>query len=142
MLDGGARLGAEVALQHARDVAAVGPERLLEPRAQFGHDGLGRLAEARLHLARGVLEVLPQHLDRRAGLLAVEHPGADLDRVRDHPRRILTAIDPRPHELGGDRVVDDQALDDHAPEQGGDARLAEWGGCGFHDGESQARRRC
>ena len=126
VLDGGAGLGAEVALQHARDVPAVGPEGLLELRVQLGDHGLG-----------GLLEVLAQDLDRRAGLLAVEDAGADLDRVGDHALGALAGVRPRAHELGGERVVDDEVLDDHPPEQGGDAGMAKRRG-GFHR-PSQAR---
>ena len=126
------RLGAEVALEHARDVPAVGPEGLLELRLELGHDRLGGLAEALLDLARRVLEVLLEDLDGGAGVLAVEHPGADLDRVGDHPLRVLARVDPRPHELGRDGVVDHQVLDDHPPQQSGHARVAQGCGCGFH----------
>ena len=95
-------------------------------------------AEALLDLARRVLEVLLEHLDGGAGVLAVEHPGADLDRVGDHPLRVLARVDPRPHELGRDGVVDHQVLDDHPPEQGGHAGRAQGGGCGFHVGRTKA----
>ena len=39
-----------------------------------------------LDLARGLLDVGAQHLDAQPGLLAVQHPGADLDRVDHHAR--------------------------------------------------------
>jgi hypothetical protein len=132
VLDRGARLRAEVPRQHARDMPAVGPEGLLEARAQLGHDRLGRLPEPLLNLLRGVLEVLPQDLDGRAGLLAVEHARADLDRVGHHARRILAGVLPRAHDVGRARIVDDQVLDDHAPDEGADAGLAERGRGGFH----------
>ena len=131
VLDGGAGLGAEVALQHARDVALLGTEGLLEPRAQLGDDLLGGRAEAVLDLARGLLEVGAQHLDARAGLLAVQHAGADLDRVGDDARGVLAGVDRARDQLGGDRVVDDDVLDDQAADERVDAGRAEWGG-GLH----------
>ena len=67
-----------------------------------------------------------------ASVAAVEYAGAYLDRVGDHPLRVLTAVDPRPHELGRDGVVDHQVLDDHPPQQSGHARVAQVCSCSFH----------
>jgi hypothetical protein len=132
MLDGTRRVGPEVAVQHARDVALLGPEGLLEARAQLGDHLLGGRAEALLDLARGLLQVGAQHLDRRSRVLALQHPRADLDRVRDDARGILAGVHALAHDLGGGRVVDHEVLDDQAPDQRVDARRAEWGG-GFHE---------
>ena len=121
VLHGGVRLGAEVALEHARHVPVVGPEGLLELRLELGHHGLRR-----------VLEVPLEDLDGGAGLLAVEHPGADLDRVGDQPRGILAGVGAGAHELGGERVVDHEVLDDHAADQRGDAGVAQGCCSGFH----------
>ena len=72
-----------------------------------------------------------------AGLLAVQNPGADLDRVRHHPHGILARVDPAGDQLGRHRVVHDQVVDDQAPDERAHARLAQ--GCGgFHGQESQA----
>ena len=131
VLDRGRRLRAEVALQDLGDVPLVGPEGLLEARAQLGDDLLGRRAQPLLDLARGLLEVRAQDLHGGAGLLAVQDPGADLDRVGDHALGILARLGAHAHELGGDGIVDDEVLDDHAPDEGADAGPAEWGG-GLH----------
>jgi hypothetical protein len=64
-------------------------------------------------------------------VLAVEHAGADLDRVRDHARGMVARVGPRAHQLRRAGVVDDQVLDDQAADERGDARLAQWRG-GFH----------
>jgi hypothetical protein len=121
VLDGGARLGAEVPRQHARHMAALGPEDGVQLLVQRGHD-----------LLRGVLEVVLEDLDAGARLLAVEHPRADLDRVGDHARPVLPRVDPRAHEVGRRRVVDDDVLNDQPPHQGGDALRAQGCGRGFH----------
>ena len=132
VLDGGARLGAEVAGEHARDVPAVRPERLLELLAQLGGHGLGGRAQLQFDLLGRVLEVLPQDLHAGAGLLTVEHAGADLDRVRDHASGIVPRVDPRTHQVGCRRIVDDDVLDDQPAQQGGDAGMAQGCGRGFH----------
>ena len=80
-----------------------------------------------------VLEVLLEDLDRRARLLAVEHPGPDLDRVGDQLRGILAGVGAGADELGGQRVVDHEVLDDHAADERGDAGVAQGCSCGFHD---------
>jgi hypothetical protein len=48
-----------------------------------------------------LLELGLDELDVRAGLLAVQHAGADLDRVADHAGGIVTGLLARPHQLDG-----------------------------------------
>src|SRR5215217_1221740 len=138
VLDGGAGVRAEVAVQHARDMALLGAEGLLQPRPELGDDLLGRRAQALLDLVGGLLEVGAQHLDARARLLAVQHAGADLDRVGDHARGILAGVDRAPDQLGGDRVVDHDVLDDQPADERVDAGAAEWR-CGFHEQRRRLR---
>ena len=108
-----------------------GPKASSRPRAQLRDDLLGGRAQARLDVARGLLQVGAQHLDARARLLAIQHAGADLDRVGDDARRVLARVDRARDELGGDGVVDDDVLDDQAADERVDAGRAERGG-GLH----------
>ena len=141
MLHGGRRLGAEVAVQHARDVPLVGPEGLLEPRAQLGHHLLGGRARGAASTSREAFSRSARSTSTLApGLLAVQHAGADLDRVGDHARRVLARLDRAAHQLGGDRVVDDDVLDDQAADERVDAGRAEWGG-GLHEQRREATAR-
>ena len=65
-----------------------------------------------------------QHLDARAGLLAVQHSGADLDRVGDDARGSSPASSRRGRARRR-RVVDDEVVDDQAADERVDAGRAE-----------------
>src|SRR3954466_3502360 len=118
-------------LDRLRDVPRLRAECLVDLAAEL----LGHLARAldqhQLDLARRLVELALHELGVRARLLAVEHPGADLDRVRDHPDGVgarLLALAGGP---AGRLVVHDEAVDDHAVADRADMRLAEWSR-GFH----------
>ena len=86
-----------------------------------------RSTNSRVQLARGLLELRAYELGVGARLLAVEHARADLDRLDDEARRILT--------LGGEPdgrlVVDRQPVDREAAVDDVDPREGERGGS-FH----------
>ena len=80
----------------------------------------GRLLELRLH-----------ELRVRAGLLAVEHARADLDRVADRLGRVVAVLLALANDANGALVVDDEAVDRDDIAEYADVRLPEWSGC-FH----------
>ena len=82
-------------------------------------------------LGGGALELGLDELGVRAGLLAVEHARADLDRVADQLGRILAVLLALRDEPDGALVVDDEAVDDHAIAHDPDVRRPE-GCCSFH----------
>ena len=131
VLDRDRRLVAEMAGERAAHVPVVGREGLVELLVEPLGDLARALDELGVELARGLLELRLDELDVRAGLLAVQHAGADLDRVADDPRGIVTGLLARPHELDGRRVVDREPVDEHAVGEHGDARVAERSGS-FH----------
>ena len=91
MLHRDRRLVAELALERLGQVPVLGPEDLVDPLVEeLGHRARP-LGERGLDLARGLLELRPYEVGVGLGLLAVEHAGADLDRVDQH-----AAPGPRP----------------------------------------------
>ena len=78
-----------------------------------------------------LLELRLDELGVGAGLLAVEHAGADLDRVEHDPDRIVPVLLALADEPDGAFVVDDQAVDRDAVADHADVRLPEWSCC-FH----------
>ena len=130
--------GAAVGEQLVERLGQVPAARGRTPRRASGPSSsaaaFGALAELGLDALRDLLELGLHELGVGAGLLAVEHAGADLQGVGDHGVGI---------ERLGDRagasglVGDDEAVDRDAGRPGGDVRMAKWG-CGFHGLESQA----
>src|SRR5215207_9281475 len=74
---------------------------------------------------------LPLHVvDLRRTLLAVEHPGADLDRLRDRVGGLLAGLSSLANHAGGTLVADRQRLDHEAianrPDRAFLAAAVEW----------------
>jgi hypothetical protein len=88
-------------------------------------------AELLLHLARGLLELRLHELRVRAGLLAVEHAGADLDRVEHGLDGIVAVLLALADEPDGAFVLDHEAVDRDAVADHSYVGLPEWSGC-FH----------
>ena len=134
VLDRLARGVAEVALERLGDVPVLLPEGLVDLRVQpLGH--LARaLDEGAVELPRGALELRLDEVGVRRGLLAVEHPRADLDRVRDEPRGGLAGLLALPGEPDGAGVLHDEPVDEQRLARGADVGgTAEGrGGGGFH----------
>ena len=133
VLHGGRRAVAEQArAARLRQVPVLGPEDLVDlGPEELGHDPR-LVGERGLDLARDLLELVAHELGVDRGLLALEHPRADLDRVdHDARRRPRPPRSARSQERGGRGIVDDDVLDDHPPHQDVDAGLAEGRG-GFH----------
>ena len=132
VLDRGRRLLAEQPPQLLGQVPVLLAEDLVDLRAEELGDHPRLVRERALHLARDLLELVADELrvDRR--LLALQHPRADLDRVRDDLDRVLARLDPAVDERRRRRIVDDDVVDKHTPHQDVDPRLAE-GRSGFHD---------
>ena len=115
VLDGGGGLGAEVARQRLGHVAVLGPEGLVDLRLSR------RSATSRARSTNAVSSSRAAFsnsaLTKSAlapGLLAVEHAGADLDRVEHQPRGVLAVLLALAREAHGARVVDDEAVDPQA----------------------------
>ena len=134
MLDGLARGVAEVALERLGDVPVLLPEGLVDLRVEaLGHLA-GALDERAVELARGALELRLDEVGVRRGLLAVEHPRADLDRVGDEPGGGLAGLLALPGEPDGAGVLHDEPVDEQRLARGADVGgTAEGrGGGGFH----------
>ena len=84
-----------------------------------------RSPNAALDLARGLLELGLDELGVGAGLLAVEHAGADLDRVVDQGDRVVAGFLAFAHEADRGLVVDDQAVDGEVLADGADVGLSQ-----------------
>jgi hypothetical protein len=57
------------------------------------------------------LELAPDEVDFRRGLLTIQNPGPDLDRPLDGSRRFLTGLGALPHDASGVAIRDRDALD-------------------------------
>ena len=79
-----------------------------------------RSTNARVELARGPLELRLDEVGVGAGLLAVEHPRADLDRVGDELRGGLAGLLALPGEPDGAGVLDDEPVDEQRLARGAD----------------------
>ena len=85
-------LVAEVARQRLGHVAVLGPEGVVDALVEaLGHQPRA-LDEGRVELARGLLELGLDEVGVGARLLAVEHAGADRDRVEHQPRDVLAVL--------------------------------------------------
>ncbi len=96
-----------------RAVAAA-VEGLGDPLGESLVARLERPGEPLAQLARLALELGPDVVDLGGGALALEHPGADLDRVADRLAGRVPGLGALAHELGGAPVLDRQPLD-HEP---------------------------
>ena len=104
------RLGAAVReqlLERPGQPAALGVEYLVELRAELLGGRARLLAELGLHGLRHLLELGLDELGVGRRLLAVEHPRADLDRVRDDLVRIRSLL----HQAHQAVVDDHEAVD-------------------------------
>ena len=124
VLHGGGGLVPEQARELARQHPGLGPEHLVDLRAEELRDHARLVGERRLDLARDLLELVAHELRVQPRLLALQHARADLDRVVDHAHRVLAGLQPRAHEGGRRRIVDDEALHEHAPHEHVDPLLA------------------
>ena len=86
--------------------APVLAEGLVDLRVEPLGDDAGALGELAA-TPRGLLELGSHEVGVRAGLLAVEHPRADLDRVERQLPRVLVLA----RKAHGAFVVDDEAVD-------------------------------
>ncbi len=93
----------------------LGAEHLVDARIEPLGDDPRALDERGIELARGLLELGPHELGVGAGLLAVEHARADLDRIGHEPRDVVAALLALARQPHGARVVDDEAVDQRRP---------------------------
>ena len=121
----------EVALQRPRQVPAVRAEHLVELALELLGERSRPLSEGVVDLPRRLLELGPDQLGVGAGLLALEHPGADLDGVLDRLDRVLARLLAGAHQPHRGRVVDQQAVDRDAVSDRAHDGGAKWGG-GLH----------
>ncbi len=63
-------------------------------------------------LVENALVLTPNEVDLDLGILAVEHPRADLDRPPDRPRRLFAGLRTLPDDPRGALVRDRETLDD------------------------------
>ena len=109
-----------------------GPKHLLDALVEELGDLARAVRELAVQVVRRLLELRLDELGVRAGLLAVEHARADLDRVA---RPSWTGSSPcllaLADEANGALVVHDEAVDRDAVADHADVRLPEWSGC-FH----------
>ncbi len=132
VLHGGRGTVAEQPLELLGQVPVLGTEDLVDLRAEELRDDAGLVRERGLHLARDLLELVADVLRVHRRLLALEHARADLDRVRHDAHAALAGLHATGHVRGGRGIVDDDVVDDDAPQEDVDAGLAEGGGS-FHD---------
>jgi hypothetical protein len=100
-----------VALQRPRQVPAVGTEDPVQLALELFGDGSRPVSEGGVHLPGRLLELGPDQLGVGSGLLAFQHPRADLDGVLDRLHGVLARMLAGPHQPHGGRVVDQQAVD-------------------------------
>ena len=106
---------------------AVGVEHGVELLPELLGRLLRALAELGLHALGDLLELGLHELRVGAGLLAVEHARADLERVDGDRVGIQRLSD----QAGKRLVGDDEPVDADAVVLRGDVGMAKWG-CGFH----------
>jgi hypothetical protein len=125
---------AEVALERLRHEAVVGAERLVDLPVQVDDDLAGALDELLVEVARCTLELGLDEVGVRAGVLAVEHSGADLEGVAHEHGRIVARVDARGDEPDDALVLDGEAVDAEAVAEDVDVGERKWGR-GFHGGD-------
>jgi hypothetical protein len=134
VLHGDRGVVAEVASERLRQLAVLGAEDVVDAGVEALGDRPRALDERRVELARRALELRLDEVGVGAGLLAVEHAGADLERVDDDRRGVLARLLALAREAHGGGVVDDQPVDAQA--LAGDAdRRSEGERGGFHGSE-------
>src|SRR6185437_13060164 len=121
----------EELLELALQMTVLRPEHLVDALVEK----LGELAcavrELAVQVVRRLLELGLHELRVRAGLLAVEHAGADLDGVADRLHGVVAVLLALADEPDGALVVDDEAVDRHAIAEHPDLGVPEWS-CRFH----------
>ncbi|TML26190.1 MAG: hypothetical protein E6G30_09125 [Actinobacteria bacterium] len=118
---------------------AIG-EQPVEPPVELLAQRSRALGELAVELPGRLLHLRRHELGVRAGLLAVEHARADLDRVGHQAGRVLTPLLALAHQARGGRIVDHQPVHgDALAGEDADVRWTQWRG-GFH-GTLQRRRR-
>ena len=90
------------------------------------------VGELDLHLLGGLLELGAHELGVGAGLLAVEHAGADLHGVAHRLDGVVAVLLALAHQPHGAVVLDHEAVDHEPVADGADVGLSE-GGCCFHE---------
>jgi DNA-binding MarR family transcriptional regulator len=128
---GGAAVGEEL-VERLGELAGVGVENGIDLLLETLRDRAGAVAELGLDLPRDLLELGLDELGVRAGLLAVEHTGADLDRVDHEVGRIGARLFALAHEANRRLIGDGEVGDVQDVAGHGDARGSE-GECGFHN---------
>jgi hypothetical protein len=88
--------------------------------------------ERRVELAGGLLELGLDEVGVGAGVLAIEHPRADGDRIEDEARDVLAQLLALARELDRAGVVDDEAVDPETIALGSHLGEGETSGS-FHD---------
>ena len=122
---------AEAALELLGQLAVVLAEDVGELVLEELRDRARPVGELDLNVLGGLLELGLDELGVGAGLLAVEHAGADLDGVTDRLDRVVAAVLALAHETDGAVVLDDEAVDDDAIAERSDMGRPEWS-CSFH----------
>jgi hypothetical protein len=121
----------EPPLQFLGELAVVltedGRELLLEVLV----DRARLVRELMLERARGLLELRLHELRVRAGLLAVEHAGADLHGVEHRLHGVVAVLLALADEPDRAFVLDNEAVDGDAVTEHADVGMPEWSGC-FH----------
>ena len=92
-------------------MSVLGAEGLVDLRVQALGDEPRALDEAGVELAGRALELGLDELGVRAGLLAVEHARADLERVVHEAGRVLAGVLARPGQAHDGLVGDDETVD-------------------------------
>ncbi len=109
------------------------PEHLLHALVEVLGDLARPVAELHVQLTGGALELRLDELGVGGGLLAVEHPGADRDRVEHRLDRILAVLLALADEPDGAAVLDDEAVDREHVADHLDVGMSEGSGR-FHEG--------
>ena len=126
----------EVPLERLAQVPALGAEDLVDLPPELVRDLLGALRKPGLNLASRPLELVTDEVGVGAGLLALEHPRADLDGVGDDAGQILSRLLALADEPNSALVGHDQTVDHHAIPDDCDVRVPQRCG-GFHNSVSR-----
>ena len=131
VLDRGGAAVAEELLEVARQVPVLGTEHLVHLGAEVLRHRAGLVGELALELPRRALELGLDVLGVGRGLLAVEHAGADHERVAHGLDRVVARLLALAHEPDGAFVLHVELAHDEPIADHGDVGLPEWG-CSFH----------
>ena len=118
----------------------VGAERLVDLPVQVDDDLAGALDELLVEVACRALELGLDEVGVRAGVLAIEHTGADLEGVAHELGRIVAGVDALGDEPDDALVLDGEAVDAQPVAEDVDVRERQWGR-GFHGETSHGRAR-